>query len=795
MKFLKSLFVLVLMISFALPVGARLEVGIFGILQEKTHFKYPMSVFVDNESDNMVVADTGHGRILQCLSDGEYIDTFGSDRDIKPSKILRDTGRRIIICDSKNNNIQFFDRKGTYLSTFDVGNDPDSGIINPVSLAVDKQGKFYILDAADCRVKVFEGGGTFLFSMGRQGTQEGDLYDPTDIAIDSLGNVYVVDSGNNRISVFDKNGNFSQAFGEKDLLHPWGIALNGTNIYVSDTGNHRIVVLNAQGAKVDEIGKRGFGKNEFNYPTGIQVDAKGQLWVADSGNNRIVRIKKGGETLLIGWESLAIQPMGLVESNGLIYVAEKFSNLVNVYDTSNGMFVNSIGLAGTSVTGLLQPTDCDFLPRGDLVVCDSGNSRIQIYSTSGEHLVSFCNQGSGAGQLNHPEGISCTQSGKIVVADTGNKRVAVLSQGGTWEFAITEGLDQPTDCAQDNLGRIWVTDAGLGQVLIFKENGQFDSKLEGAEFSKPSSIYIDKFGRVFVTDADLGKTRVFSIAGYELSEIGTNGGPNTLDQPPFLQEQPTSFLQPCGVFANDSNLFVSDTGNARIQMIPLKMLGGLPIIKLSTEKIEFQKVPLKSSREQTLSILNLGGGKIEGKVKADQPWIHVSNETFSDEIEITVEAVGSKAREGTREGTITIESNGGIVTVPVSARFFVGQVKRVEMTLGVNKVTINGKDSSVTPAPFAQATTKVVFVPFRFIGEGLGANVSYDQTRIYYLLEGHTLILTLNNTQAKLDGKNITCPNPPYRMGSAVVVPLRFVVENLGGVLKTEGKKLIAEYP
>lgn len=793
---LKAAFIVLLaLVMLTAPASAKVEIGVYGILTEKTHFKYPMSVFVDNESDNMVVADSGHGRILQCLSDGEFIDTFGADIDMYPTKIIRDQGRRIIVCDSKNNTILFFDRKGTFLSKFASGDDPQISISKPVSLAVDKVGRFFILDSDDCQVKVYEGGGTFLYSIGRQGSLEGELLNPTDISLDSNGNVYVVDSGNNRISVFDKSGNFTKTFGSNELLHPWGIAVNGNSVLVTDTGHHRVVSFNMKGDKIDETGKRGFGKADFNYPTGIQIDGKGQTWIADSGNNRIVRLKKGSEPVLLGTESVSMTPGGLAESGGLIYVAEKSSNLVNVYDVESGLFVSSIGLAGTTATGLSNPSDCAFLPRGDLVVSDTGNSRIQIYSTSGEHLVSFCSQGSGAGQLNSPTGITCTRDGSIIVADTGNKRVAVLSQGGTWDFAITDRLEEPTDCAQDSLGRIWVTDSTLGEVLIYSDKGQFVKSLSGADFSKPSSIYIDGFGRVFITDSQLGKIRIFSVAGYELSQYGNTGGPNTIENPPFLVEQRGDFFNPSGIFASDSDVYVSDTGNSRIQRIPLRLFGGLPILKVSTSKISFAKVPLKSSRDLFMTISNLGGGIIEGRIKSDQPWIVAKPEVFSDEIEISIIADGAKGREGTREGSITIESNGGIITIPVDARFFAGEVKKVEMTVGMNKVKMGTKTINVSPAPFAQSGTNVIFVPFRFIGEGLGASVTYDGTRVHYLLEGKTLILTLNNTKALLDGKSIECKTPAYRIGQSVVVPLRFVVENLGGVLKTSGKQLTAEYP
>ncbi|NTU61350.1 MAG: hypothetical protein HGA95_03365 [Caldiserica bacterium] len=63
-RFLVFLVILSL-VTVTMPAHARVDIGIFGILEEKTHFKYPMSVFVDTESNNMIVADTGHAGLCQ----------------------------------------------------------------------------------------------------------------------------------------------------------------------------------------------------------------------------------------------------------------------------------------------------------------------------------------------------------------------------------------------------------------------------------------------------------------------------------------------------------------------------------------------------------------------------------------------------------------------------------------------------------------------------------------------------------------------------------------------------------
>jgi len=145
-----------------------------------------------------------------------------------------------------------------------------------------------------------------LSRWGSFGTGPGQFDHLSAIALDGQGNVYVTDRGNNRIQKLSVNGGRPLAqFGTKgtgpgQFNDPTSIAFDGQgNLYVADTGNHRIQKLSSTGQFVQSWGNTGrFGTEvlpgdqpgQFKAPRGIALDAKGNLYVADTGNNRIQKL-------------------------------------------------------------------------------------------------------------------------------------------------------------------------------------------------------------------------------------------------------------------------------------------------------------------------------------------------------------------------------------------------------------------------------------------------------------------------------------------------------------------------
>jgi DNA-binding beta-propeller fold protein YncE len=147
--------------------------------------------------------------------------------------------------------VQKFDSTGAYLLQWGASGSGDGQFSTPRGIAVDAAGDVYVVDSGNSRVQKFSGAGTFLGKWGGLGTAEGLFQTPRGIAVDSGGNVYVVegDSGistNNRVQKFTGSGTFLSTFGSRgsgdgQLLLASGTTVDGAgNVYVVDSGNDRI---------------------------------------------------------------------------------------------------------------------------------------------------------------------------------------------------------------------------------------------------------------------------------------------------------------------------------------------------------------------------------------------------------------------------------------------------------------------------------------------------------------------------------------------------------------------------
>ena len=235
---------------------------------------------------NLYVADTGNNRIRKITPKGE-VNTLAGRFDV-PFGIAIDAAGTFYVTDRSKNPL----RKIT-----------PNGVISPFA---SEQGNPTIRDILDrsCRI-----------DLCKSSTRFNEL---RDITIDALGNLYVTDVGNMHIhkvtqqedvsTLAGGGGAYQEGFvdGKGSTArfgYPLGITIDAAgNLYVVDRGNHSIrkVTLNGEVSTLAGDGKEGFADGEgsaarFWYPAGIAVDAMGNLYVADSSNNRIRKVTPKGE--------------------------------------------------------------------------------------------------------------------------------------------------------------------------------------------------------------------------------------------------------------------------------------------------------------------------------------------------------------------------------------------------------------------------------------------------------------------------------------------------------------------
>lgn len=295
-----------------------------------------------------------------------------------PSGIAVATDGSLYIADLRNGRIRKVDPQGTIstiagkgagLTSGDGGNALAAQLGSAYGVAVDTEGNVYTGDRIagtirkighDNVITRFAGTGKPGFSGDDGPATDAQLKGPNDIAFDAKGNAYIADSGNHRVRLVDGAGKITTVAGrEKGYSGDGGPASNAElnapsalcfdaqgALYVCDFGNHAVRRIAPDGtiSTIAGTGKPGFARDggpateaQLFQPCGVAVDKLGQVYVADSANNRIRVVRNDGTidtvagTGKMGYEGdrgparsalIAVPDLIDIDAAGNIYIAE-----------------------------------------------------------------------------------------------------------------------------------------------------------------------------------------------------------------------------------------------------------------------------------------------------------------------------------------------------------------------------------------------------------------------------------------------------------------------------------------
>ncbi|MBV8856661.1 MAG: gluconolaconase [Acidobacteria bacterium] len=295
----------------------------------------------------------------------------------------------------------------------------------------------------------------------------GEFDTPSGLALDGAGNLYVADTGKNRVRKVSKEGVVTTLAGAGEFDAPVGVALDKDgNVYVADTYNDRIRVITKDGQVRTIAGSGGPGYADgsaldaalFDTPCGVAVSEAGDIYVADTGNDRLRKITKDGQVSTLNlFESPAAQPNSQ-NASGMTPTPPPGETNPSAFNLAPFELSNPAGLAVTR-DGFIYVTELD---RGRIVqVAPDGAARV-IAGRGGPGFAD--GEGRAEARFNQPAGLALFPDGSLVVADGANyllRRVSPFDAQG--EKEKKEGVAvaaQPDTSQTDVLPRIEVESLG-----------------------------------------------------------------------------------------------------------------------------------------------------------------------------------------------------------------------------------------------------------------------------------------------------------------------------------------------
>jgi len=490
--------------------GTRVTIG--------SGFSHPTGVAVDAAGD-VFVADNGNNAVKKIAAGSNTPVTIGSGFN-QPVGIAVDAQGNVYIGDRLNNAVKEIPAGSN--TPVVIG----SGFNNPFGVAVDAAGDVYVGDFGNNAVKMIPAGSNTAVVIGS------GFSSPDEVAVDGAGNVYVADYGNNAIKQIKPVGGFYIG-----PFLPAGLAFNSTTGVISGTPaaaspatNYTVSVYNFAGTSSatlnitvnsstptvsyttphtyamntaitplaptsSGIAAISYGNTTttlgsgFSGPTGVAVDAAGDVYVADRGNKLVKKIPAGnpvgtGPTTISSGFS---QPYGIaVDAAGDVYVADYGASAV--YKVAAGS--NSRVTIGS---GFKTPTGVAIDAQGDVYVADYGNNAVKMIPAGSNTPQTI---GSG---FSEPAGIAVDAAGNVYVGDRGNNAVKEIPAGSNTPVIIGAGFNNPFGVAVDASGNVYVGDYSNNAVKMILAGSSAPVSI-GSGFSNPDGVAVDGAGNVYVAD-------------------------------------------------------------------------------------------------------------------------------------------------------------------------------------------------------------------------------------------------------------------------------------------------------
>ncbi|PIY68823.1 hypothetical protein COY90_03865 [Candidatus Roizmanbacteria bacterium CG_4_10_14_0_8_um_filter_39_9] len=497
----------------------------------------------------MYVADTGNNRVVRLTTSGVFDANWwgsegsGNGQFSSPYGVAVDASNSyLFVADTGNNRIQamnvatqaYVAKTGSlgagttqfsYPRDVAVYTDVDPTIIH-----------VYVADSGNNRVVEYAFS-TASNTFSYEGTVNTTFAQPQKLTADTSGNVFVTDTTNKVYSI-DSARSYQAYITVHDSKGAGGVSINGSALYVIEP-NTQIGTYNAgTGAYVTSF------EDESNKPADVALDQWGNIYLVNQTTQSVQKFNSVF-TPLAEWKKSSgsfNDPMGIgVNTGGDVVIADTGNNEVIRYDT-NGVLITGIPTPMVTPAGYSSPKDVGFEDTGAVYVSDSNNNRIMKYLSNntmewaiGYPTPTWDPAVPTTGPLtptvtpptgpyfSGPYGVTVDSQNKIYIADTGYSRIQRFDANGTFEkswgeYGSADNLAVPQfkkpqgmaiEVVSTSEYWIYVADTDNNRIQRFDQDGTISTRTKWGEigtsdgqFINPRNVAIDSAKRVYVSEAD-----------------------------------------------------------------------------------------------------------------------------------------------------------------------------------------------------------------------------------------------------------------------------------------------------
>ncbi len=593
------------------------------------------NLYISDKENNRARRISVEGVISTIAGNGDTV--FAGDGGLaveaslaSPLGIAVDGAGNVFVTDVTNHRVRKINPEGIITTVAGNGGanfGPDGGLATETSVAdpegvfVDENGNIFIADTRAHKVRKVGVDGVITTIAGNgdsgiTGEANGDGGLAVDAAIGfpigvfaNNGNVYIVDQLKHVVRKVDADGIITtvagngrgggvvgEGFGgdggpatDAFLALPSGVFVDGAeNIFIADSVNNRIRKVNAEGiiTTVAGNGVEGFGGDglaidaSVNEPESIAIDNAGNIYVADTKNNRVRKVDANGMVTTVAGSgraefggdggpaveaSLNFPRSVYVDGAGNIFIADNFNHRIRKVDTE-GIITTVAGNGGAGLgsdgglavdTSLLDPEGVFVDSEGNIFIAEPRahvvrkvglDGIIRAFAGSGNSGVAGNISGNGGlavnADLGFPISVHGDSSGNIYIADQTGHVIRKVNEGGIIST---------------------VAGTGNGGGIVGEGFGGDGGLAKDAFLALPSGVFADESGNVFIGDSQNHRIRVVGGNGV-INTIAGNGTPGFGGDGGLAIEAMLAF--PGGVAVDQNgNIFIADTNNNRIRKV------------------------------------------------------------------------------------------------------------------------------------------------------------------------------------------------------------------------------------